>query len=65
MARADMTLSVVETDHMDRLKQQLNRIEHKLDTLIAALADGDDEKSLTSLDDGRTFAARNDRRGLG
>ena len=44
---------------------QLDRIEHKLDTLIAALADdGEGDPPLTSLD-GRTFAARDDTKGLG
>jgi hypothetical protein len=59
-----MTVAVVDTDHMDRLKQQMNRIEHKLDALIAALADEEDPP-VRSLDNGRTFAARDDKRGLG
>jgi hypothetical protein len=40
------------------------RIEAKLDTLIAALADEEDPP-VRSLDNGRTFAARDDKRGLG
>lgn len=47
--------------------EALSRIEQKLDTLIAALAGDDDEEEqpVRSLDDGRTFPARNDRKGLG
>lgn len=54
-------------DRLDQMEQQLNRIEQKLDTLIAALAQGDDadDQPVVSLDDGRAFKARDTDRGLG
>lgn len=52
-----MKFEIVETD-------QLDRIERKLDQLIAALAGEQGDEDLTSLD-GKTFAARDDRRSLG
>jgi hypothetical protein len=44
---------------------RLLAIERKLDILIAALAEDGEESPTTSLDDGRTFAARDASRGLG
>ena len=41
------------------------RIEQKLDRLIEALAGEDEEEPVRSLDNGRTFAPRDDRKGLG
>jgi hypothetical protein len=44
----------------------MKRIEEKVDTLIAALAaEGEEDPPVRSLDNGRTFAARDDKRGLG
>jgi hypothetical protein len=60
-----------EAKMVDRAEQRsrddrLARIEHKLDTLIAALAaEGEEDPPVRSLDNGRTFAAREDKRGLG
>lgn len=47
------------------LREAMRRIEHKLDALIAALAQDEEEPPARSLDNGRTFAARDTSRGLG
>lgn len=48
----------------DEALETLRRIERKLDALLAALAEEQDEP-VTSLDDGKAFPTRDDRRGLG
>jgi hypothetical protein len=48
----------------ERQPEWARRIERKLDTLIAALAEEEGEESLTTLD-GQRIAARDTRRGLG
>lgn len=53
---------------MDELREQMDRIEQKLDALIAALAaeaPEDEDEAIVSLIDGRSFAARKEGRGLG
>ncbi len=50
---------------MANLLGMVRRVEHKLDTLIAALAKDDDESlDVTSLD-GKAFAARDTSKSLG
>lgn len=66
----NMRVSVVETDQLDRLKQQMDRIEFKLDQLIEALAgdEADDENAgdaVRSLDDGSIWPARDQNESLG
>lgn len=58
--------SYLFSGQQDDIPAWAKRIEQKLDTLIAALAgDDEEEQPVRSLDDGRTFPARNDRKGLG
>lgn len=52
-------------DTTAELLEAVKRVEHKLDTLIAALAAGEDDQPEASLDDGRTFQPRKARQGLG
>lgn len=72
MASADMNMrvSVVETDQLDRLKQQMDRIEFKLDQLLDALAgdaggDDEDEGAVHSLDGTVVSRPRNADESLG
>jgi hypothetical protein len=66
----DMRFSVVETDQLDRLKQQMDRIEFKFDKLLEALsaddAGADDEEGAArSLDDGSRWLPRDPNESLG
>lgn len=45
--------------------ERIERIERKLDVLIAALADADGDEPERTLDDGRVIALRDTSKGLG
>lgn len=47
------------------LLEAVRRVERKLDTLIAALATEEDDDGVVQSLDGRTFAPRDDSKGLG
>lgn len=47
------------------LLEVVRRVERKLDTLIAALAAEDEDDGTVKSLDGRTFAPRDDSKGLG
>lgn len=52
-------------DWISALLTSIERIERKLDVLIAALADADGDEPERTLDDGRVIALRDTSKGLG
>lgn len=68
MADGNIHISVVETDELLYLKHQMNRIELKLDQLLAALEDGENDDAddvVLSLDGTVASRPRNETESLG
>lgn len=66
----NMRVSVVETEQLDCLKEQMNRIEFKLDELLQALAgddaaDDEEEGVVRSLDGAVVSRPRDETESLG